>query len=113
MTDSTIFVKLQLPGFHHWPNATPRRNYLGDRHRHLFGITVEMAAPVDDARSVEFHDLMDEVRDWWGDGEAGGSSCETMALELAKHLVTEYKRDVTVTVDEDGEAGARVAVHHE
>ena len=51
-----IFVKLRVPGFHHWPNPSINRAYLGDSHRHLFHLEVSMPVGHSD-REVEFHDL--------------------------------------------------------
>jgi hypothetical protein len=107
---SELSVTVKLPGFHQWPDAFGVRSYLGARHRHTFHITVTMPTPVDDQRQVEFHDLMDDVRDLWGDGERGGSSCETMAYDLASELARRHERPITVTVSEDGEAAATVKV---
>ena len=105
-----IFVKLRVPGFHHWPNASEGRAYLGDSHRHLFHLEVSMPVGHSD-REVEFHDLLDEVRTLFPVGkDHGGKSCEMMAQEMGRTLATKYNRPVTVEVSEDGEVGARVTV---
>ena len=103
-----IFVKLRVPGFHHWPNASAGRAYLGDSHRHLFHLEVSMPVGHSD-REVEFHDLLDEVRTLFPVGkDHGGKSCEMMAEEIGHHLALHHKRPVTVQVSEDGEVGARM-----
>ena len=103
-----IFVKLRVPGFHHWPNASAGRAYLGESHRHLFHLEVSMPVGHSD-REVEFHDLLDEVRTLFPvDQDHGGKSCEMMAEEIGHHLALHHKRPVTVQVSEDGEVGARM-----
>lgn len=99
-----IRTRVQLPGFHHWPGATGTRAYLADRHRHLFGITATVFAEHSD-RDVEFHDLSDVVRAWWGPEprEWGPSSCEDIARQLAAHLFDAGYSPSSVAVDEDGE----------
>lgn len=112
-TNATIWVKFKVPGFHYWPEATGDRAYLASRHRHLFGYQVSIPAPVDNARSIEFHDLRDACDDFvrlcpdeWG------NSCEVMAGLLAEHVLElhPHLEWCEVTVDEDGECGATVII---
>jgi hypothetical protein len=105
MTVSTIFVRFTQPGFHHWPEPTKQRAYLGERHRHLFHVEVRLQVQHDD-REVEFHDLLDLARGLFPGGELGGQSCETMARSLGKQIARHYGRAVEVNVSEDGEVGA-------
>lgn len=107
MTQPTIFVRFQVPGFHHWPNPTLGREYLGKRHRHLFHVEVRMSVDHDD-REVEFHDLLDFARHAFAGGELGGQSCEMMARALGKETARRFGRAVQVSVSEDGEVGAVV-----
>ena len=107
MTLSTIFVRFQVPGFHHWPEPTSERAYLGQRHRHLFHVEVRMEVGHDD-REVEFHDLLDFARAQFPGGELGGQSCEMMARQLGKEIARRFGRAIEVTVSEDGEVGAVV-----
>lgn len=111
-TTSRIFVTTRLEGFHHWPGATPGREYLSNRHRHQFGVRVEIVAPIDNDRVIEFHDLIDEVRGLWpADGEWGANSCEVIAHMLAVQIRDRHGLSYcAVTVDEDGEAGATVVL---
>lgn len=106
---ATVWTKVALPGFHRWPEAHEARSYLRDRHRHLFHITAHVAVSHDE-RDVEFHDLQDVIRGWWGPGarELGSSSCETIAKDLWFHLVDLGMRPTAIDVSEDGEAGATV-----
>lgn len=107
-----VWARLDLPGMHRWPFAPPHRAYLASPHRHLFRVTAEVAVGHDD-RQVEFHDLHDMIRAWWGTAEGirdcGTASCERMARELAAYLDAQHGLRVTrVEVSEDGEAGAVV-----
>lgn len=107
---ATVWTRVSLPGFHCWPGATGKRAYLADRHRHLFRITVHVAVTHND-RYVEFHDLQDVIRDWWGRGarECGSASCEDLALDLWTVLQEGYQLEPTqVEVSEDDESGATV-----
>lgn len=107
MTASTIFVRFTQPGFHHWPEPTEERAYLGQRHRHLFHVEVRMHVEHDN-REVEFHDLLDLARSLFPGGELGGRSCEMMARHLGKQIARHYGRAIEVIVSEDGEVGASV-----
>lgn len=104
---AVIRVRFTEAGMHYWPGAPDGRAYLRSRHRHLFVVTVETEV-YHDEREVEFHDLLEEARqkfhieDHW--------SCERMARELARKLVSRYTRPVAVTVSEDGECEAEVTV---
>lgn len=111
MTQSTIFVRFTQPGFHHWPEPTEGRAYLGQRHRHLFHVEARMSVSHDD-REVEFHDLLDFARDAFPGGELGGQSCEMMARSLGEKIARRFGRAVQVTVSEDDEVGAVVLTPH-
>lgn len=106
MPGVTVWARVALPGFHCWTAAAGRRGYLAARHRHLFIITATARTSRD--RQVEFHDLADLVREWWGPGarEWGGASCESIARDLAGHLAARRIDVASVDVSEDGEAGA-------
>ncbi|GAA1961967.1 hypothetical protein [Amycolatopsis minnesotensis] len=104
----TVWTTVTAPGFHRWPGATGARSYLADRHRHLFHITVHVAVAHDD-RDVEFHDLQDLIRTWWGPvaRECGSASCEDLARQLWTHLREDHQlTPVRVEVSEDAESGA-------
>jgi len=111
MTQCTIFVRFTQPGFHHWPEPTKGREYLGKRHRHLFHVEVSLNVNHHD-REVEFHDLLDFARNAFTGGELGGQSCETMAQALGEEIARRFGRAVQVTVSEDGEVGAVVLTPH-
>lgn len=107
MNAATIFVRFQVPGFHCWPEPTPERAYLGQRHRHLFHVEVRIKVAHDD-REVEFHDLLDFAREALPGGELGAQSCEMLARALGAKVAARYRRAVEVSVSEDGEVGAVV-----
>lgn len=109
--NTTVWTRVELPGFHRWPNAHPPREYLRDRHRHLFHIEVEVPVRHDE-RDVEFHDLQDLIRSWWGPRrEWGAASCESIAKALFAHLRDEHGiRPTRITISEDGESGANLVV---
>lgn len=104
-----IWVTHREPGFHNWPDAPEGREYLAADHRHLFGFRVEMAVAHDN-REVEFHDLIDHVAELAPAVILAGGSCEMMAQRMGDELVGAYDRQVEVTVDEDGEAGATITM---
>jgi hypothetical protein len=66
------------------------------------------AAVSHDDRDIEFHDLSDMIRTWWGPGarECGSASCESLARELAGYLGDQGVVVASVEVSEDGESGA-------
>ena len=105
-----IFVRLRVPGFHYWADAPVNRDYLRERHRHLFHLVVSMPVVHAD-REVEFHDLLDEVRELFPvNTEHRGKSCEMMAQEIGQALAERHQRAVTVEVSEDGEVGGKVVI---
>lgn len=105
-----VIVTTRKEGWHRWCEAPTRRNYLTERHRHLFHIRVEInvAGP----RKAEFHDLLDYVhgswramQDLWPQME--DASCEEMAVKLKDNLCDRFTVSA-IEVWEDGECGARV-----
>lgn len=116
-----ITVRFKVPGFHCWHDAPKRRDYLSERHRHLFGFRVTVPVRNND-REVEFHDLLaiskssidlfhsvnlgekcfDPVY------EFGSLGCEGIAEMLANTLCALLSRWCEVEVDEDGECSATV-----
>lgn len=99
-------VRFSVEGFHNWPEATGRRSYLADRHRHVFGVEVVIELRHNE-RDIEFHDFLDFCKTSFPSGELGGASCETLATDLAQKITAAYSgRAVKVTVLEDGENGS-------
>ena len=102
-----IFVRFSFEGFHYWKDATEHRDYLKNRHRHIF--YVELRCPVvHDDREIEFHDLIDEGKQFFKDGEMNNMSCEMMARKLSEDLSSKYYRTFTASVSEDNECGATI-----
>lgn len=59
-------------------------------------------------REIEYHDLLDFCKGHFPGGDMGTQSCETMARTLATKIAVRYpKRQITVSIFEDGEVGAR------
>lgn len=114
--ERSIEVRVDVDGYHFWPQPTAHRRYLGERHRHRFQVTVALAV-LHNEREVEFHDLMDRTRevlrtiatvDGAGVHDFGPSSCEHIAEAIAVGFAAEYERPVRVTVSEDGDASSSV-----
>lgn len=108
-SNTTVWAQIRMPGFHAWPEPSAHRDYLGDRHRHMFHVQARVPVMHDD-RDIEFHDLMDVMRAYWPEnGEWGGCSCEMIAEAYAGMLIARFAVDwAEVDVSEDGEAGATV-----
>lgn len=118
---ATITVRFSVPGFHRWPDARKRREYLSMRHRHLFGFAVTIPVFHDD-REIEFHDLIAMAKaelsqfeaDFFGIREFdrayefGDLGCEGIADFLSSALSGSLKRWCRVEVSEDGECSATV-----
>ena len=104
---TTIWVTTQFEGFHSWPDAPIHRAYLGEPHRHLFKVRVEVEVVHDD-REVEFHDLLDAVKSRLPKSpDLGAQSCEMMAAGIATDVAAMLPgRTVRCEVSEDGECGA-------
>lgn len=102
-----IFVRFTFEGFHSWKDASEHRKYLSYRHRHNFHVELRCHVEHDD-REIEFHDLIDEGKSYFVNGEMNNMSCEMMARKLAEDLSTKYKRSFTASVSEDGECGATI-----
>lgn len=109
MALTTVWATTKLVGFHCWPEAPENRDYLRSRHRHEFHVTAWVKVSHED-RDVEFHDLREIIRSWWGEGdqELGRSSCETLANRLNFHLASQGFTVTAVQVSEDGYEGAHV-----
>ena len=113
MTETTVFVTTHFTGFHHWPEAPEEVAFLRNRHRHVFGVKVEVQTDHSD-RDVEFFILKKSVDDSIQNvvlptlEEQPSRSCEMMAHQLY-HLLQNLGYIVkSVEVNEDGENGAVV-----
>lgn len=109
----TVIATYSLVGYHRWPNAPEPRKYLSSKHRHLFGLRLEVNVK-DSDREIEFHDVVDWLQKQWTHGhDFGASSCEAIAEELIARFVADFGDDlaggwVGAEVWEDGENGVAV-----
>ena len=112
LTLRSIKVDWTVDGYHHWPEPTPGRAYLGDKHRHRFAMSVEV--PVDHAeRAIEFHDLLDLCTNLYTSPHHFTTrSCESIAEDLiaAVRVSIPALPWVEAVVSEDGYVSARVRV---
>ncbi|MFE9254269.1 hypothetical protein [Streptomyces sp. NPDC006879] len=106
---ASIWVEQRLPGFHRWPEAPPERDFLASRHRHLFRVRVDVLVAHDE-RDLEFFDVADLIREWWGPGEHefGPASCEAMARGLGQWLIGRGLPVAETSVAADDEGGSRL-----
>lgn len=105
----SIWVTWKFPGFHQYPTAPSPVSYLANKHRHIFGVRVELEVDVDLDRELEFHmiknNLMVKFYAALDDQDTG--SCENMCNILAEIIGQHYPmRGYSITVDEDGECGS-------
>lgn len=116
---TTVFCKTKFEGIHRYPSAPDEVAYLRQPHRHMFGVQVDIDVYGTD-RELEFIMLKHKVDNWirkhlneLGVWEMETLSCEQVAMYLIAYLQTMYcdemqKRQIIVTIDEDGENGATV-----
>ncbi|MFI1397941.1 hypothetical protein [Streptomyces sp. NPDC020681] len=80
---------------------------MASRHRHTFRVRVDVLVAHDE-RDIEFHNLTDTVRNWWGPTERqwGAASCEAIARELGEHLIAKGVVVESAGVGVFGEGGA-------
>jgi len=108
-----VYVTHRFVAFHRWQNAPEERAYLKHPHRHLFHVKACVNVnPVGD-RDVEFHDLLELVKDRCSRFESAGASpwpfsCESFAEMIGSYLIERGLILKSVEVSEDGENGAIV-----
>ena len=103
-----IWVTFQKEGIHKYPDAPEGVEFLKYPHRHIFHFKVELEVFHDD-RDVEFILFKRELEKLFADGtlQLDYKSCEMIADDLALYINAKYpKRDLVITVSEDGENGA-------
>ena len=103
-----IWVTFQKEGIHKYPDAPQGVEFLKYPHRHIFHFKVELEVFHDD-RDVEFILFKRELEKLFADGtlQLDYKSCEMIADDLAFYIQAKYpKRDLVITVSEDGENGA-------
>jgi hypothetical protein len=104
-----VHACLVVDGWHRWPDAPERQEFLRIMHRHQFHIT-GTAKATHENRSVECFDIADAMRvalEQWriadGSYDFGDRSCEHIASHLVRTLHLH-----SCEVREDGLQGATV-----
>jgi len=122
ITTTTVWATFQVEGWHHWPGAPDKYDWLADSHRHMFHVRVEIS--VGQSREIEFIDLRKQAMADFENSVLGilattgkypaSYSCEEMAKLLVTHLELLYpeREFYAVTVSEDGENGSTVEYLH-
>ena len=105
---TVILVRNRIEHQHCWPKAPAAVMYLRQLHRHVFYVDREIEVFHDD-RELEFimvqHDIDALLTHRpWNDA----TSCEQLAKIVAQFILSTYgDRDVSVSVREDNEHGAK------
>lgn len=115
ITKRFITVSTAFEGFHRYVYAPEIVSYLRDVHRHIFNVNVKIQVFHND-RELEFiivkHRLDNILKSLpLRDKDLKAKmSCEMAAEEIINNLIAVYgaHRDITVSVDEDGENGSTV-----
>lgn len=110
-----VWVTFQKEGIHLYPAALtdPKLvevSFLGYPHRHIFHVRVAVTVVHND-RDIEFIILKRELQSLYDTGalELNSKSCEMIAADLYKYLVTAYPgRGYEIEVSEDRENGCRM-----
>lgn len=104
-----IWITTQFEGYHSWPEAPEKVEFLRQLHRHVFHVKVYIQTSGDRGiefflfkRDVEFSVKMIHKRDM--------GSCEQIALDLHKDILGRYDdkyggREIWIKVSEDKENG--------
>ena len=116
-----IFVTFQKEGIHCYPAAATDPalktgdeydvSFLGTPHRHIFHFEVAIEVFHND-RDIEFIQFKRWLENLYSQGtiELNFKSCEMISDELYEVIATRYpKRDIEITVSEDGENGATIS----
>jgi hypothetical protein len=107
-----VLTEFDVVGFHHYPDAPNKVDFLKHKHRHIF--TIKMGYNVKDLdRELEIFIMQDYVKDYLY--ETYGSpclfenmSCEMIAKEILEFSIPDGVKFVEVL--EDGKGGARVEI---
>jgi len=115
-----IWVTFQREGIHCYPAANDDINlktndeydvsFLGTPHRHIFHFNVAIEVFHND-RDIEFIQFKRWLENLYRNGmELNYKSCEMISDDLYEVISTRYpKRDIEITVSEDGENGATIS----
>jgi hypothetical protein len=105
---TTVITKNYIEGFHCYPEASGRVDFLKHRHRHVFH--VECGFEVTDSnREIEIFTQQFQIDEYFArifgvPAQFGNMSCEM----IAQSVMTAFKNCSYVKVLEDGEGGATV-----
>ena len=115
-----IWVTFQREGIHKYPGADTDPNlatgdeydvsFLGFPHRHIFHFTVAIQVTHND-RDIEFIQFKRWLENSFKSGvmQLDHKSCEMICDDLYEFIASHYpKRDIEITVSEDGENGATI-----
>ncbi len=115
-----IWVTFQREGIHKYPGADTDPalatgdefdvSFLGFPHRHIFHFKVGIQVFHND-RDIEFIQFKRWLEKSFNDGlmQLDYRSCEMVSDELYEFIASRYsKRDIEITVSEDGENGATI-----
>ena len=103
-----IWVTFQKEGIHCYTDAPDEVAFLRHPHRHMFHFKVSLEVFHTD-REVEFIMFKRELETLYGRGtlELDYKSCEMLAEDLEKYILTKYpSRHYNIEVSEDNENGA-------
>ena len=122
---TTIEVAMSVQGIHRWPGVPvdSKVGFLGNPHRHLFKITVEIEVSHDN-RQLEFFQVQEQItrvlrESYSHDGLSFDfihHSCEMVAVEVLDGLAAVldlHDTQMTVAVSEDGENAGKAYQLHE
>lgn len=115
-----IWVTFQREGIHKYPGADTDPNlatgdeydvsFLGFPHRHIFHFKVAIQVTHND-RDIEFIQFKRWLENSFKSGvmQLDHKSCEMICDDLYEFIASRYpKRDIEITVSEDGENGATI-----
>lgn len=103
-----VWVTDRFAGFHKWDTAPREKNFLQNRHRHLFHVKLTVQVEHDD-RDVEFFELKDELTEVLHQISEYGQdcgSCEMIAKRICNDITESGYKVHSVEVSEDGENGS-------
>lgn len=102
-----IICKLDVPGFHNWPDAPAGLEYLSSIHRHVFNITARIPVTHDN-RDLEIIQTQNRIHHFLSDrfgNENGHMMLGSMSCEMLAKLIADTFGCTEVTVQEDGQGG--------
>lgn len=103
---TTVLIKTQFEGFHYWPKAEHKEEYLQHIHRHIFHVELEVKV-TNDERQIEFIEFKRRLNEYctrWSVPTT--NSCETIARFIALWVTDLNLEPIRVAVLEDNENGA-------